>query len=86
VLNVDGIAFKNTLRVPGLGADLISENAMQMDGCNIVSRDDWRRVYQGGRIIVSAKLERGLFLWRPTEYTWRGDEVGKAGLGKCGEK
>jgi hypothetical protein len=37
LLVVDGIEFRNTLRVPGIGANLISEGALQREGCHVIS-------------------------------------------------
>jgi hypothetical protein len=72
-LLVDDIEFTDTLRVPGLGANLISESAMQRGGCEIVSKAGWRNVYRDGKLLISAVLQNGLFVWKPSGREWLKD-------------
>ena len=76
-----GIEFTGTLKVPGLGVNLISEGVLHGFGCDIVSsaKEGWRRVFYEGEILIEAKFEKGLFVWRPrVDEHWRG--TGGAGV------
>jgi hypothetical protein len=68
ILKVGGLQFSRTLKVPGLGVNLISEGVLHQHGCDIVScaSGGWRRVYLAGKVIIEAHYEQGLFIWRPT--------------------
>jgi len=71
-LYIQGIMMGTALRVPGLGANLISEGVLQTNGCEITSKAGWRKVLYNGRTIISASLENGLFVWRPEDRTvWK---------------
>ena len=63
-----GLQFNNTLRVPGLGVNLISEGVLHKFGCDVVSNAEfgWRKVIYQNRIIIEAEYEDGLFVWRPS--------------------
>ena len=67
VLKVGGMIFKDVLKVPGLGVNLISEGALHAKGCDIVScaREGWRRVFLREKLVIEANYEKGLFVWRP---------------------
>jgi hypothetical protein len=65
VLCVDGLELGPTLRVPGLGINLISEGSLQKQGCEIISKKDWRKVYYQGALIIEAVFKEGLFIWKP---------------------
>ena len=70
ILEIGSLELAPVLRVPGLGVNLISEGVLQKRGCEIISRDEWRKVIYKGRVIIQAKLERGLFVWRPNDQSF----------------
>jgi len=67
VLTVQGMVMGTALRVPGLGANLISEGVLQSNGCEIISKGKWRKVIYKRKVIISALLENGLFIWKPKD-------------------
>jgi hypothetical protein len=70
ILCVQGIVLGAALKVPGLGTNLISEGVLQSKGCEIVSKDNWRKVWCKGKLLISAIFEKGLFVWKPTDKSF----------------
>jgi hypothetical protein len=70
MLCVQGITLGAALKVPGLGTNLISEGVLQSNGCEVVSKQNWRKVWCGGKLLISANFEKGLFVWRPTDKSF----------------
>jgi hypothetical protein len=65
ILRVRGVVLGEALRVPGLNFNLISEGVMQRQGCRILSQYGWRKLFDDKGLLLEARLERGLFVWRP---------------------
>jgi hypothetical protein len=61
-LVIQGISLREDLRVPESKVNLLSEGVMQSRGCKIISQHDWRGMYDGRRLLIEARLERGLFV------------------------
>ena len=66
-LVIQGVNLGEALRVPGLGINLISEGALQQQGCKIISRHNWRKIYKNGELLMEATLKKGLFIWKPNK-------------------
>ena len=67
MLRVQGMILGPALRVHGLGTNLISEGVLQNRGYEVMSKGNWRKVMLGGEVVISAALENGLFVWRPSD-------------------
>ena len=61
-LVVQGLQLGTALRVPGLGINLMSEGELQTQGCEIISKGNWRKIYFQEVLIIEAILENGLFI------------------------
>jgi hypothetical protein len=70
ILCVQGITLGAALKVPGLGTNLISEGVLQSNGCEVISKQNWRKIWCGGKLLISANFEKGLFVWRPTDKSF----------------
>jgi hypothetical protein len=63
ILCVQGITLGAALKVPGLGTNLISEGVLQSNGCEVISKQNWRKIWCGGKLLISANFEKGLIVW-----------------------
>jgi hypothetical protein len=73
-LIVENLQLGTALRVPELGINLISEGQLQTQGCEIVSKGKWRKVYLKGKLLIEATLEKGLFIWKPKDQNFLKDQ------------
>jgi hypothetical protein len=65
LLCVEGMELGMALRVPELKVNVISEGILQARGCQILAKDDWRKVFYEEVLVIEARIEKGLFVWRP---------------------
>jgi hypothetical protein len=59
---VGGVEMEEALKVPNLEVNVISEGVLQASGYDIVSKGDWRKLFYGRRLVIKAKLVKGLFV------------------------
>jgi hypothetical protein len=76
VLRMGGLVFRDTLKIKGLGVNMISLGRMQTLGCSVRSSVSGLIVSREGRKVIEAELQGGLYVWKPQKCNGSENEWG----------